>query len=216
MSQIDFCANGKWSVRKPPPFFLEKKPLKPHRLSGRAPTSSRSTTSRSPGSAPSTPIGPDRKCTMVRSMSRTSSADFVVLDEAAGPVVGLDDEVIARLDPLDDRNVRMPPVVDHVVLVGGFRKVDLHNRLGHCRLLARTLVDFTHPTPARGIDSHREEAGDRRFIDVIAGVGMHDAAALHDQDAVGDIEHEAQHLLADHDADDRECCGCPAAAAPGP
>ena len=33
MSQIDFCASGKWSVRKPPPFFLEKKPLKPHRLS---------------------------------------------------------------------------------------------------------------------------------------------------------------------------------------
>ena len=35
MSQIDFCASGKWSVRKPPPFFLEKKPLKPHRLSGK-------------------------------------------------------------------------------------------------------------------------------------------------------------------------------------
>ena len=33
MSQIDFCASGKCSVRKPPPFCLEKKPLKPHRLS---------------------------------------------------------------------------------------------------------------------------------------------------------------------------------------
>ena len=43
---------------------------------------------------------------------------FVVLDEAAGPVVGLDDEVVARLDPGHDRNVRMPAVVDHVVLVG--------------------------------------------------------------------------------------------------
>jgi hypothetical protein len=75
MSQIDFCASGKWSVRKPPPFFFEKKPLKPHRLSGSAPMSSRSTTSRSPGSAPSTPIGPLRKCTIDRSMSRTSSAE---------------------------------------------------------------------------------------------------------------------------------------------
>src|SRR6202011_676527 len=36
ISQIDFCASGKWSVRKPPPFFLEKNPLKPHRLSGLA------------------------------------------------------------------------------------------------------------------------------------------------------------------------------------
>src|ERR1700756_3143800 len=64
MSQIDFCASGKWSVRKPPPFCLEKKPLKPQRLCFKAPTSSRSTTSRSPGSAPFTPIGPDRKCTI--------------------------------------------------------------------------------------------------------------------------------------------------------
>ncbi|MNY65499.1 hypothetical protein D3C86_2027730 [compost metagenome] len=59
-SQIDFCASGKWSVRKPPPFFFEKKPLKPHRLSCLAPMSSRSTTSRSPGSAPFTPTGPER------------------------------------------------------------------------------------------------------------------------------------------------------------
>ena len=75
MSQMDFWAKGKWSVRNPPPLFLEKKPLNPHRLSGRAPTSSRSTTSRSPGSAPSTPIGPDRKWTVERSTSRTSSAE---------------------------------------------------------------------------------------------------------------------------------------------
>ncbi len=59
-SQIDFCACGKCSVRKPPPFFLLKKPLKPHRLSSLAPMSSRSTTSRSPGSAPFTPTGPER------------------------------------------------------------------------------------------------------------------------------------------------------------
>ena len=30
---------------------------------------------------------------------------------------------------------------------------------------------------------------------------MDDAAAFHDQNAVGDVENEAQHLLADHDAD---------------
>ncbi len=74
-SQMDFCASGKWSVRKPPPFCFEKKPLKPHSLSVLAPMSSRSTTSRSPGSAPLTPIGPDRKWTIDRSMSRTSSAE---------------------------------------------------------------------------------------------------------------------------------------------
>ncbi len=73
-SQMDFCACGKCSVRNPPPLLRLKKPLNPHRLSGLAPMSSRSTTSRSPGSAPSTPTGPDRKCTVDRSTSRTSSA----------------------------------------------------------------------------------------------------------------------------------------------
>ena len=41
----------------------------------------------------------------------------VVLDEAAGPVIGLDDEIVAGLDPGDDRHVGMPAIVDHVVLV---------------------------------------------------------------------------------------------------
>src|SRR5437899_7888073 len=34
-----------------------------------------------------------------------------------------------------------------------------------------------------------------------ASVGMYNAAALHDEDAVGDVKHEAQHLLADDDAE---------------
>ena len=79
ISQIDFCASGKCSIRKPPPFFLLKKPLKPHRLPCLAPMSSRSTTSRSPGPAPFTPTGPDRQCAVVRSMSRTSSAESLFL-----------------------------------------------------------------------------------------------------------------------------------------
>src|SRR3954466_4769812 len=49
--------------------------------------------------------------------------------------------------------------------------------------------------------SDRQEAGDRRFVDMLAAVGVHDPAALHDEDAVGDVEDEAQHLLADDDAE---------------
>jgi hypothetical protein len=55
---------------------------------------------------------------------------LVVLDEAAGPIIGLDDEVIARLDPRHDRDIRMPAIVDHVVLVGRFRQIDLDQGLG--------------------------------------------------------------------------------------
>ena len=61
--------------------------------------------------------------------------EFVVLDEAAGPIIGLDDEVVARLDPRDHRDVRMPAVVDHRVLVGRFLEVDFYQRLRHCLLL---------------------------------------------------------------------------------
>ena len=58
-SQIDFWAegNGRSGSRR---HCFGEKPLKPQRLSGLAPMSSRSTTSRSPGWAPFTPTGPDR------------------------------------------------------------------------------------------------------------------------------------------------------------
>ena len=151
---------------------------------------------------------------MVRSISRTSSAEFVVLDEASGPVVGLHDEVFAGLDPFDDRDVRMPAVVDQLVLVGRFLEVNLHDRLGHVSSFSATWRTSSRNSAMQG--SHREEAGDRRLVDLVAGVGMHDAAAFHDQDAVGDVEHEAQHLLADHDADVADACGFRAGAAPGP
>ena len=56
---------------------------------------------------------------------------IVVLDEAAGPVVGLDDEIVARLDPRHHRNVRMPAIVDHVVVVGRLGKIDFNQCLWH-------------------------------------------------------------------------------------
>ena len=56
---------------------------------------------------------------------------IVVLDEAAGPVVGLDDEVVAGLHGRDHRDVRVPAVVHHVVVVGRLREIDLDQSLGH-------------------------------------------------------------------------------------
>src|SRR5258708_27443337 len=84
---------------------------------------------------------------------------FVVLDEAAGPVIGLHDEIISRLHPCDDRDVGMPAVVDRLVLVGGLRKVDFYQCLWHYHLLlslvalrevsvgARALVLLPPPYP---------------------------------------------------------------------
>ncbi len=56
---------------------------------------------------------------------------IVVLDEAAGPVIGLDDEIVARIDPRNHRDVGMPAIVDHVVVVGRLRKIDLDQCLWH-------------------------------------------------------------------------------------
>ncbi len=59
---------------------------------------------------------------------------IVVLDEAAGPVVGLDDEIVARIDPRHHRNVGMPAIVDHIVFVGRLREIDLDQCLWHQKL----------------------------------------------------------------------------------
>src|SRR6266853_3324036 len=69
---------------------------------------------------------------------------FVVLDEAAGPVISLHDEIISRLHPCDDRDVGMPAVVDRLVLVRGLRKVDFYQCLCHYHLL------FSSCGPSRG------------------------------------------------------------------
>ncbi len=56
---------------------------------------------------------------------------IVVLDEAAGPVVGLDDEIIARIDPLHHRDLWMPAIVDLVVVVGRLVEIDLDQCIWH-------------------------------------------------------------------------------------
>ncbi len=55
----------------------------------------------------------------------------VVLDRAGGPVVGFEDEVIARLDPAGHRDVRVPTVVDLLVFGDGLVEVDFDQRFGH-------------------------------------------------------------------------------------
>jgi hypothetical protein len=55
----------------------------------------------------------------------------VVLDKAAGPVEGLEDEVVAGVDPAGHRDVRVPAVVDVLVLDGRLRQVDLDQGVGH-------------------------------------------------------------------------------------
>ena len=49
---------------------------------------------------------------------------IVVRDLATGPIIGLDDKVIARVHPLDNRDIRVPAVVDFLVGVRAFVEVD--------------------------------------------------------------------------------------------
>jgi len=114
-SQMDFCAWGKWSVRKPPPFFLLKKPLKPQRLSSLA-----------------------RQVDVAHVVGAV-----VVLDEAAGPVVGLQHEVVAGIDPAGHGDVGVPAVVHHFVGRGGLAQVDLDEGFRHVVLLAGGMTDGT-------------------------------------------------------------------------
>src|SRR5579871_1285319 len=56
---------------------------------------------------------------------------IVVLDEPACPVVGLDDEVVARIDPRHDRHIWMPAVVDHLIFIRRLGKINLDQCLYH-------------------------------------------------------------------------------------
>ena len=63
---------------------------------------------------------------------------IVVGNLAAGPVIGLHDEIIARIDPFDDRNIGVPSVMDLLIGVGAFVQINRDQRVrrvGRCRLL---------------------------------------------------------------------------------
>ncbi len=55
----------------------------------------------------------------------------VVLDRTGGPVVGLQDEVIAGLDPTGHRDIRVPAVMDIFVFGDRLVEVDFDQRFGH-------------------------------------------------------------------------------------
>jgi hypothetical protein len=59
----------------------------------------------------------------------------VVLDEAAGPVVGFQHEVVTGIDPASHGNIGVPAVVHHLVAGGGLAEVDLDEGFGHDVLL---------------------------------------------------------------------------------
>jgi len=94
MSRSIFLRPREVIGRNPQPFCLEKKPLEGPTGSPSADAASDRPTE-SPGSEPLPPIGPARTCTTTGRVAHVVGRQFVVLDEAAGPIVGLDDEVIA-------------------------------------------------------------------------------------------------------------------------
>ena len=59
----------------------------------------------------------------------------VVLDEAAGPVVGLQHEIVAGVHPAGHGDVGVPAVVHHLVARRGLAEVNLDEGFGHDVLL---------------------------------------------------------------------------------
>ena len=110
---------------------------------------------------------------------------IVILDEAAGPVIAFDDKVLTRLDRGDHWNVRMPAIVNHVVVVGGLRQVDLDEGIRH-----------SVPFSCLGlILLYSQITRDFFLIKIGACVLVHDIATFQNQDTIGDIEREAEHLF---------------------
>lgn len=111
----------------------------------------------------------------------------VVLDEAAGPVIGLDDEVVAGIDPGNDRDVGVPAVVHHVIFVSRLGEIDLDQCLWH----------RDAPLLHGWLDG--QIFRDLRGIDGIARIVADDLAVLDHQHAVGDIECETENLFGHDD-----------------
>ncbi|MGY2931655.1 hypothetical protein ACVWZV_001333 [Bradyrhizobium sp. GM5.1] len=112
---------------------------------------------------------------------------IVVLDETAGPVISLDDEVVAGIDPGHDRNVGVPAVMHHVIFIGRLGEIDLDQCLWHREApLLHGWLDGQIFRDLCGID------GAARII-------TDDLAVLDHQHTVGDIEREAQDLLGHDD-----------------
>ncbi len=81
---------------------------------------------------------------------------IVVLDKAAGPVIGLDDEVVAGIDPRHHRNVGVPAIMDHVVFVGRTGEIDLDQCLWHRKLPCLQVVGkMVRPTNISRSARHR-------------------------------------------------------------
>ncbi len=116
----------------------------------------------------------------------------VVLDGAAGPVIGLQLELRARLHPDRHGDVGMPAVVHLRVVVGGLVEIDLDQGFGHGVLLAMAV----------GKNGSDGEVGlDALLVGICSGRLMDQAPALDDEQPVGHIHGEGKHLLADHDGD---------------
>src|SRR5207249_1373827 len=78
---------------------------------------------------------------------------FVVLDEAASRVIGLDHEIVAGLDPRHNGNVWVPAIVNHVVLVGRLRQINFDERLWLSRQRTACREHLIHDSTPLGLTS---------------------------------------------------------------
>ncbi len=86
----------------------------------------------------------------------------VILDRAARPVIGFQNEIVPGLHPHRHRNIRMPAVVDLLVFVGGLFQIDTDKRVCHSLSSPSSSVDKTEGVTAgslkgssnSGFDSH--------------------------------------------------------------
>ena len=107
-------------------------PPRPRSAAGTGPRSRMSTTSRSPGSAPSTPIGAAEHVRVGQVDVAYVVGGVVVADLAVGPVAALHTELVSGPHHGGSGDVRVPPVVSGNVLVAhGLAVVDMKTTVGH-------------------------------------------------------------------------------------
>src|SRR5579875_2720943 len=110
---------------------------------------------------------------------------IVVLDETAGPIITLNNKIRSRFDSCHHRNIRMPAVMNHIILVRGLREVYFDDGISHGGLL----YSCGKRREKTGLDG--EKTGNLGLIDFGARCCMNDPSAFEHKQTIDNVEGKA-------------------------
>src|SRR5215831_262952 len=162
-------------------------PVKPHSSPGSAPTSRRSTTRMSPGSAPSTWIGPES----------TWTTDSLTTSMSAGLSLFL---IWPSVQSLHSMRKTSPGFTITLAGMSGCQRLWPTSScldIGFVRSTLNSVFGIVEPPP--GLSLYGKQSLHPGHVHVVAAALVDHPAAVQHQQPIGDLQREAQDLFGDDD-----------------